>query len=395
MAGVIQLGKRRWVAGMTWASYEDKPNKVELREDAQRLNSTWTAVRIGEDCIQSGFCSAIEGEKVGKLYSLAAMLADSRKQPWLGTFKIADDLWWYVAVRDGHAILPDGDVLGGQEEIYAARDRHSGYTDWNYVDGDLELLETLIKDVDDGPTRISSLDGNPHLPKILAGAAIGLLAAGATGWWLHQQHEQEAAKQRAAMARMREQLAHANLNEKPITSTPATSMPVAAEFLRSCGDAVTLPISQYGWLIDGVSCAVDHATVMWARKDGATVEFRPEGQLSDDGEKVTQTISLSLDQHSKDDRIQLNEAAKRLREWTQAAGFKLDLKPPTNDKKPMTLPGADATAAPPPPPPEQSVSISINISIFDLEIPDIPGLRLSTINMTATGWELIGALYGR
>ncbi|CAN7779845.1 type 4b pilus protein PilO2 [Cupriavidus necator] len=393
MAGIIQLGKRRWVAGMTWASYEDTPNKAELREDAQRLHATWAAVRIGEDCIQGGFCSAIQGVKVPKLYSLAAMLADSRKQPWLGIFKIEEDLWWYVAVRDGHAILPDGDILGGKEEIYAARERHSGYTDWNYVEGDLELLETLIKDVDDGPTRIRSLDGNPHLPKILAGAAIGLLAAGAGAWWLHLQHEQEAAKQRAAMARMREQLSKERLNDKPIVSTPATSMPPAKDFLGSCGDAITLPISQYGWLIDSVSCAVDHASVIWARKDGATIEFRPEGELSDDGEKVTQTISLGLNQQSKDDRIQLGDAAHRLRAWAQAAGFKLDLKPPTN-QKPPTLPGADAPAAPPPPP-EQGVNISINISLFDLDLPDIPGLRLSTINMTPTGWELTGALYGR
>lgn len=394
MAGIIHLGKRRWVAGMTWASYEDAPNKPELREDAQRLNSTWTAVRIGEDCIQGGFCSAIEGVKVAKLFSLAAMLADSRKQPWLGIFKIEEDLWWYVAVRDGHAILPDGDVLGGKEEIYAARERHSGYADWNYVEGDLALLESLIKDVDEGPTRIRSLDGNPHLPKILAGAAIGLAAAAAGGWWMHHHQEQEAAKQRAAMARMREQMAQAKLDEKPIVSTPATSMPPATDFLRSCGDAVTLPISQYGWLIDSVSCTVDHATVVWARKDGATVEFRPDGTLSEDGEMTTQTISLGLNQQSKDERIQLNEAADRLRAWAQAAGFKLDLKVPTGDKTPATLPGANPTAVPPASP-EMSVSVKINISLFDLSLPDVPGLRLSAINMTATGWELIGALYGK
>ncbi|RWA45651.1 hypothetical protein AU476_01045 [Cupriavidus sp. UYMSc13B] len=253
MAGIIQIGKRRWVAGMTWASYEDTPNKVELREDAQRLNSTWAAVRIGEDCIQGGFCGAIEGEKVSKLYSLAAMLADSRKQPWLGIFKIGDGLWWYVAVRDGHAILPDGDVLGGEEETYAARERHSGYTDWNYVEGDLELLESLIKEVEDGPTRIKSLDGKAYLPKILAGTTIALTAVAAGGWWMHNQHEQEAAKQRAAMARMREQMAQAKLNENPVVSTPAITLPLPAAFLRSCGDAVTLPISQYGWLIDSVA----------------------------------------------------------------------------------------------------------------------------------------------
>ncbi|AVA38348.1 type 4b pilus protein PilO2 [Cupriavidus metallidurans] len=395
MAGIIQIGKRRWVAGMTWASYEDKPNKAELREDAQRLSSTWAAVRIGEDCIQGGFCSAIEGEKGSKLYSLAAMLADSRKQPWLGIFKIEEGLWWYVAVRDGHAILPDGDVLGGEAETYAARERHSGYTDWNYVEGDLELLASLIKDVEESPTRIKSIDGNWHLPKILAGATIGLAAVAAGGWWMYYQHEQEAAaKQRAAMARMREQMAQAKANEKPVAPSPAITLPLPAAFLRACGDAVTLPISQYGWLIDSVSCTVDQAAVVWARKEGATVEFRPDGELSDNGEKTTQRISLGLNRQSKDDRIALGDAADRLRAWAQAAGYPLTLTVPVSDKASTALPGADTTPALPASP-EMSVNIKISISIFDLDLPDIPGLRLTAINMTATGWELIGALYGR
>lgn len=398
MAGIIRIGKRNWLAGMTWASYEDTPNKAELREDAQRLNSTWSAVRIGEDCIQSGFCNAIDNVKASKLYSLAAMLADSRKQPWLGTFRIDNDLWWYIAVRDGHAILPDGDVLGGEQEIYAARERHSGYTDWNYVEGGLDLLESFIADVEEKPTRVHALDGSTHLPKILAGTAIGIAAAAAAGgywWWDQDQLSQQAAKQRAAMERMREQMAKNATNAKPI-ATPATTQPFANAFIGACGQAVTLPISQYGWLIDTVSCALDHATVVWARKDGATIEFRPEGELSADGEKVTQTIALGLHSQSKDDRIALDKAAEQLRAWAQAAGFKLELKAAAKQQT-ASLPGAPTTTVAAdalPASPEMSVNISANISIFDLDMPDIPGLRLSSINMTATGWELIGVIYG-
>jgi len=376
---------------MTWAAYEDIPDKDELRDDAKRLNSTWSALRIGEDCIQAGFCRALEGVKVRKLYSLAAMLADSRKQPWLGTFKIEENLWWYVAVRDGHAILPDGDVLGGEEEIYAARDRHSGYTDWNYVDGDLALLQDLIKDIDERPTPIKSLEGIPRLRQMIAGAGIvGLAGAAVGGYWWYQD-----AKRHEAMERMRAQLAKEVPEVKPVASTPATTFPLATDLLQACGRAVTQPISRYGWLIDNVSCAVNSATIVWARKDGATVEFRPEGVLSADGQQVTQTIDLRLSQQSADDRIPLSEAWDQLLAWSQAAGFTATATANTaaSDKKPSSLPGATPDAAPVPT--EKSVNISVKVSPFDLDLSDIPGLRLTNIKMSAGGWDLIGVLYGR
>lgn len=389
MANVIQIGKRRWLAGMTWASYEDAPDRDELRDDAKRLNATWSAVRIGEDCIQAGFCGAVEGVNVGKLYSLAAMLADSRKQPWLGIFKIDEHLWWYIAVRDGHAILPDGDVLGGKEAILAARDKHSGYTDWNYVEGDVALLQDLIKDIDESPTRIKSLEGIPLKHKLLVGAGVVALAGLAAGgnWWYQD------AKQREAMERMREQLAKVVPEVKPVISTPATTFPLPTALLHACGEAVTLPISQYGWLIDNVSCAVNSATAVWARKDGATVDFRPEGELSADGQKVTQTIDLRLSQQSADDRIPLSEAWDQLLAWSQAAGFTATATIATADKKASTLPGATPDAAPVPT--EKNVTISVNVSPFDLDLSEIPGLRLTNIKMSAGGWELTGVLYGR
>lgn len=393
MAGILQIGKRQWVAGMTWASYEDAPNKDELSEDAERLSSTWAAVRLGEDCIQGGFCAAIDGQKGSKLYSLAAMLADSRKQPWLGIFKINEDLWWYVAVRDGHAILPDGDVLGGREQIYAARDRHSGYTDWNYVEGDTKLLEDLINEIADKPTRVKSLKGNPATPKVLASVALVLGAVG-VGAYFWSEHLQEV-KQQEAMARMRAQLANSVPNVAPEPPSPATTQPFANDFVRTCGDAVLdLPISQFGWGIDGVTCAPTGASIVWKRMEGATVDYRPNGDLAADGEVVTETIPLSLTQQSSDDRVLLAEALERMRAWSQAAGFALSMTIAVPSSNPANLPGAAPEAAPPPPP-QASVTIPVSVSPFDLDFSDIPGLRITGIKMMASGWELTGTLYGR
>ncbi|ART61500.1 hypothetical protein CBP36_21270 (plasmid) [Acidovorax carolinensis] len=397
MAHIVQIGKRRWLLGMTWASYEDVPHKSELREDAQRLSATWTSLRVGEDCVQGGFCSAVEGAKVSGLYSLAAMLADSRKQPWLGIFRIhpEQDLWWYVAVRDGHAILPDGDVVGGREEIVAARERHSGYTDWNYVEGQgIGDLETLIKEVNERPTPVRSLEKNPHLPAYVAAAVVGVTAATGGYWWWQQHQIAEAAARRAAMERMREQInqgAPVNLQAAP---TAAMTIPHPDDVLQACGNAILhLPIAQDGWLFDKVSCDSSTATVVWARKDGATVEFRPSGDLSADGDAVTQTIPLRLEQRSRDDRIRLREAEDRLRSWAQAASFKLNLRPAP---QPTVLPGSDPTQITQAQP-TTSVAIDIKVSPFGLDLSDIPGLRLTGIQNVGSGagWQLTGELYGR
>ena len=62
------------------------------------------------------------------MYSLAAIVASTHKQPWEGVFKIADNLWWYIAVRNDHSILPEGDIVGTMEQITAARN-HNNYDD--------------------------------------------------------------------------------------------------------------------------------------------------------------------------------------------------------------------------------------------------------------------------
>lgn len=396
MARVIQIGNRRWLAGMTWASYEDVPHKTELRDDAQRLNATWTALRIGEDCVQGGFCAAMEGVKTNRLYSLAAMLADSKKQPWLGIFKIDEeqDLWWYIAVRDGHAILPNGDVVGGREEIIAARESHSGYRDWTFIEGpDIGFLESLIAQIDERPTPVKSLTGNQHLPTLVAAVMVGASAvAGGGYWWWQQQQQAEAAARQAAMERMRAQLGQTSHAAKQAAPTAAVTMPLPNEVLRACGHAVDLPLSQNGWTFENVLCTTAQATVVWARGSGATVDFRPPGDLSADGEKVTQAIPLGLEQRSGDDLIRLSDAKEQLLAWSQAAGFKVNLQ--TISAPTPALPGAEPTEAPAVQP-TLGVALDINVSPFSLDMSGIPGLRLNNIQSEALGWKVTGELYGR
>lgn len=394
VAQVIQIGKRRWLAGMDWRTYTDMPSREDLKQDAEQTNSTWVALRTGEHSIQGGFCPALDEVSLGHLngringlYSLAAMLADSRQQPWLGTFKIAENLWWYIAVRDGHAIIPKGDVLGDKDVIDAARDEHSGLTDWNYIKGDLNELEALIEEVlsKEKPTPVKSMVVNWKLRNAMAAAGLLTFAVigGGAYWWKDQSEKKHAAE----LARIR---AQALLNlAPPVTATNATNLPLATPLLSACANGVNQEVSQFGWEIEKVSCDTNQAKIIWKRKDGATIEFRPDGVLSDDGMTVIQVIELGVEQSSNDDRIELSDARRKLLAWAQAANITLTEDAP--QAKP--LPGSEQNAVAPAP--EKGVTITLGFSPFDLDMSGLPGLRIQEIESKDQGqWNLKGVLYG-
>lgn len=394
VAQVIQIGKRRWLAGMDWRTYADMPSREDLKQDAEQTNSTWVALRTGEHSIQGGFCPSLEDVSLGHLngringlYSLAAMLADSRQQPWLGTFKIADNLWWYIAVRDGHAIIPKGDVLGDKDAIAAARDEHSGLTDWNYINGNLEELEALIDEVlsKESPTPVKSMVVNWKLRNAMA--AAGLLTVAAIGGGVFYWKDQAEKKHAVEVARIRAE-ALQNI-APPVLATNATNYPLTNQLLAHCAGAVNQEISKQGWEIEKVSCDTSEAKVIWKRRDGATIEHRPEGVLTDDGMTVIQVVSLGLEQSSKDDRIAIADARRKLLAWAQAGNITLGEDTP----QAQALPGSEANVAPVSP--EKGVTIGIGFSPFDLDMNVLPGLRIHEIESKDQGqWTLKGVLYG-
>jgi hypothetical protein len=393
-ARVVRVGKRNWLAGMSWCSFEDIPNKAELGEDAQRLKASWVALRQGESAIQGGFCAPVDGMKgPGKLFSLAAMVADSREQPWLGVFKIDEGLWWYVAVRDEHAILPDGDVIGGQEEIYAARERHSGFTDWNYIEGDLSLLEEFIDGIEAKPTRVKSLAGpNIQLGPLMAGTfALAVAVGGAGYWWSEQKAAQERARA-AAIQRMRAELS--GQAQPAQAMSPVQGLPAPDEWLMACKQVIApLPLSQNGWVLDQVGCVANSVVVRWASQDGATVAGRPAGIVSVQGDAVEQTIPLKgLKGQSPNDTVALGDAKLTVRAWAQAAGFELAM---DEAAPPAPLPGANAPQAAPAPGEVKFAMAMGGVSPFGLDMSALPGLRLTKIQSTDKGWRIEGTIYGR
>lgn len=396
-ARVVKIGKRSWVAGLSWWAHEDIPSKAERIEDAERLNASWEALRISESIVQGGYCAPIPGVKnPSKLYSLAAMLADSRREPWLGTFKIADGLYWYIAVRDRHAILLDGDVIGSEAEILAAREHHSGYTDWNYIDGNLADLEEMLEGIDAKPTKLKSLKGGNYAPVMMgvaAVAAVGILGGGAY-WWNAKKQEEEQARL-AAIKQFQAQLA---ANKAPAPVEPAVpALPAPDEWLRACGDVLQpLPLSRHGWEVKQVGCDASSAVVRWEISSGATVADRPEGEVSEQGDSIQQRIALSgVKPRDGEDATDLVEAKLAARAWAQAGGHQLAF---TVAAQPPALPGAPA-AAPAAAPKQVGVGIEMAASPFQPEtvrqLANLPGLRLTQIKTVDAGWHLEGVIYGR
>ncbi|MDE2342468.1 MAG: type 4b pilus protein PilO2 [Betaproteobacteria bacterium] len=401
MKNTVKIGKTVWAVGMTWRSYGERPTIAELRDDAEDLKTQWdrengkdntilAAVRVSGQARQGGFMPDDPGEKrPSGIYSLAAAIADAREQPWLGIFRIGENKWWYIAVREGQAVLPDGDVVGDEETILAARANHESYADWSYVKGDLADLRGLIEEQGKTLRRVPVKSLKPVslvLPAAAAGVAIICLAGGFM-WWhnyeVTQQQRRAAAAMAAAMKLKAEQAAIS-----PLIKTPAPSL-----WLTACvNDLEAQPISQDAWTAAKLACDTNGAIISWQREDGATVAARPNGVVDNTGDKITQIIEFPTFSNGPDNAKGLDASNMALLQLLQPLGIEPQISAPV---QPQPLPGA-AAASQPPTTPEETVNMTIPINPTDLDFDQVPGLRLDNLSIDDQGdWVIAGEIYGR
>ena len=371
---IITIGKRRYCVGMAWRSFDHAQKLPSLREMGRTMfpdvsgtaqGAQWYAMRpVSPEIVQCGFSRVPEGLKNAPppgTYALAPLVASVRMQPWLGVFKLSDGLWWYIAVRDGHTILPDGDAIGDENAIIALREQHSSFGDWNYIQGTLSDLENLIAESQEKPSRVRALYRAPIPTKYIAASLAGLLAVGGMAWYLQHLHDQQAARKRqAALLRARAAMMQKKEPEKPNVETPLPD-----EWIRSCMDAAgSVPISIDGWVVKGFVClaSTNSLTLTWHREEGATIGHRPAGMLSADGDTVTD--SRALPKLAKSSQAIQGNGREMLLAWAQALDVPLKLSAPVHT---VLLPGqkeqgqADSHAAPRPAP-----------ITFSIEFPFLP-----------------------
>lgn len=403
---IITIGKQSYLAGLTWRSLDEQPDKDDLRTEAKALSADLYALRpVTPEIIQAGFCATPVLDpktRFGKTISLAATAAGILKEPWLGIYQISDNLFWYIAVRDSHTILPDGDVIGTREEVDEAWSRHAGYKDWNQVEGNLADLIALldqaraIKGPYSKPVYIKPLYSKPIPPAVYIGIAVTLTLAAGGAYWFHTynlQKEQAIAAQLAA--------ARAALSQKkpPVILPPAVlAQPLPDEWLAACRKTIgSTPLAQYGWTLISATCAETSATLEWKRTELATVAQHPDCRLSNDGNTCIGVLPIDIKMEGPDNRDTMPAARVSFQTWAQTRYLDVQL---NTDSKPeaKSLPGAPAPAADPSLPtiaPQGTFSLSLPYPPEGLQLDSVPGARLTSLKFDLEKWEMAGVLYGK
>ena len=409
----LQIGRVRWYLGMHWNAFDTAPNFAEIRSEAEHLGANRYALRVSELAVQAGFAKEPlkHGSKLqGKVYSLAARLASAVAEPWFGVFDLGGGNYWYIAVRDGYSILPDGDVIGSSEEIELVRDSHSGFNDWKIVKGDLQTLEELLGTIAEQETSgaipkaklvvVNQLGAGTQLPlrRIAIGVAAFCLIGGALYW--QKIHDEQRAQMEAQKARASQAKAQADQALAPLAS------PLPNDWLKACqAKLLSLPLAKHAWKLSQVGCDEKTASAQWKLTPGATVKERPEGFLNPDGSQIDQSFDLQFESNEPPSQSPgpLEKNLLNLRFIAQSTGMELQLASQV-DQPGSALPGQTspvvmsagnlALKALP----KRSFVLTSKVAPFAIDFSSVPGMRITKMNSSlneSDGWKVEGTVYGR
>jgi hypothetical protein len=372
MGQIVKIGTRHWLLGLDWVSGDQPLSADALHQVAEQLGAQWVVKRATVDTRQTGLAAALPGRsRPGRLYSLAATLAGSFAPPWCGIFDLGEGLWWYLAVGEGHAVLPDGDVVGDRATIEGAQSRHQALASWVVHQGDGDTLQLMLANAKPVPVR--SIQGWSLSPWQWAGLAVSLLLVFSVAtWWLQYQKTL-----RQFHEKQQQQRQHLEQSER---QNEFFQLPMPESWALDCQRTLeSIPLSRYGWAVGTISCQGPSLEVNWEWKEGALLSRRPEGVLSVGGDRVTQTLALEhAPEPGLDNREEIGRAVNALRDWAQAAGLELGFENLT------TTPAATVR-----------FRLFSPVMPFGFNFDTLPGMRLQRMTSSNEGWEIQGALYGR
>ena len=406
-ARVIQLpgDKRRLVVGMRWR-HEDRPPAAKALRAAAKERGRWVCRRrTSAGSHQTGFGALSLGRKPGSMQSLAALVADAKREPWLGIFDLGDGLYWYIAVRDNQEILPDGDVIGNADDIADARARHASFGGWDYVDGDAGAVLSLIRSSKRSFPVVDSED-RPWMVPAVGGSAVVLAAAAGVVLW--HRHEQAVALQRQDMLARQQALRAAMTAKapKPVVILPWTQLASAADFLQTCGQAFdATPLAQDGWVLSAWDCSQEPggqvtSDLTWTRMGGTDLRT-PDGLLSTDGDTVRKVLPLASHLFPDAGAILGPDPAERaIRGMSQVLRLPLTLTSSAPDRPATALPGALPLARPKVDADPWTIwAVGIELPAapwaFGMQQPSdaVPGLRWTRVAWDGAKWTLSGSMY--
>jgi hypothetical protein len=317
---------------------------------------------------------------------------------------LGDGRYWFIAVRDGQQVIPDGDQVGTLDEMEALRNAHRESGAWNEVDGGLQDLVDIVASTAKQPTIRNY--GPAQMPSWLPVAGVigvaTVLIGGGAAWYLHAKQLEAERIAREQLPPLAAQAAKEAADRAKHAVLPWSVLPLAGEALGACAHEWDMQsLAKDGWVISGWECAVREAniaiTASWISNGGlasaAPGVLGPTGRTSSESRDVPQDWSTLSSFAETEDHA-------KVAAWSVAKRYGIDL----NLEKPPAAPPPPGKEAPPLRRGHRSVrrsqlwhrrgSHSMGATLRRSRVIASPrsGTRLAPAARLA-GWEMRGALY--
>ncbi|HGO6128857.1 TPA: type 4b pilus protein PilO2 [Burkholderia cepacia] len=278
MAEILTLSNDNptlYAVGFTWLAEPAMPKPAQLRE-LSRVRGIWGVARKTTDGVQLGFGDLpSDTRRPTAVRALASVVADYHPAPWLGVYRLNDELSWLIAVRaDG--IAPNGDLVGSHDEIQAAAAALKAGEHWTSVSGSPADLAEMARLAGKQPgLRDWRAKISPVVRNGLIAAAVGAVAVGGVAVWTWRQDLKQEA---ALLASQRAQIEAEHAKRARLLASPPWKLAAApAQLIDACHHAwLAQPLAQDGWKLAVWQCRQAGAnlnmTMNWVRAGGSPVD---------------------------------------------------------------------------------------------------------------------------
>ena len=287
---IVEIAGKKYYVGLSW---ETLSASERIKDKLKEYRTGFYCARNLSGMVNIGYADTIDS-KYKKLPSLAAAVANAKKEPWCGVFKIKDE-YWYIAVRDNQSIIPDVDVIGNENEIKELFNNNLslGWDDIIENGSEEDLLDLITND------KSYVLKVNNPVYSIIIAASFVLLALFIIHFVFFKKNEPKITTFIPKIVKLPRVLRY-KLLSKP------------ALMLKFCKDALNkTSASYYGWKLINFMCMGNNLIYVYRRLNFATAFKAPKGVLSDDGSQVTVTKKVIIKKSSNFRKLLPREKALR------------------------------------------------------------------------------------
>lgn len=413
----FELDKSKvFVSGLFWQPLSGAAS--ERSKETKRLASEMKfdlAVWRTTTALQVGLGSTSDGLKPGLLSAAAAISKtleiESGARNFLCATEIPGGRFLYVAQREG-VILPDGDVIGGEDEIRARLLSELSLGEWPliYAPEHWGIHESAIERpfADFLPKKSGKNDYKkwwrlrPVDPwssirlkpgKIIVFVAIiAVLAAG--GLYAYNEFQSRKVAEQARFDNI-------SVPVKPVEH-PWKNQPDAHAFLSSCTTAMGQVKSLWpgNWIPQAITCANGSLSMQWKRQEYGWIKHlqavEPNAILEPDGETASLSIPLAFTNGTDDLLPKENERTLAMYGAAQMYRFAVMV---TGLPAPVAMPGQENANHP-----QMQEWRELKWAAKDIMLPDVilsaldgKGFRITRAQAVFTGgliiWNMEGTQY--